>query len=1178
MAITNYAESWKDIYEQYKSVVNFVAGDFNSLKDVIRRYIVMQNPENYNDWAESSEVGMFANGIAYLGESLHYRVDLNAHDNFPSTTERRQSLLNFAKMLSYSPKRNICANGIAKLYSISTTQPIQDTSGKLLKDTTIYWNDSSNKSWLEQFLTVLNSSFTSNNPFGKPLKKEVVDGITTQLYELNNMENGKAVYSFTAPINSTTHQFEVVNADIDTALNVIYERTPVPESSFHILYRNDGTGNASKNTGFYVYWKQGSLQSEFANFNQKIENNSYEISTNNINEYDVWVQEVDSATGLVKENWSKIANDEYLVYNNTDSNVRNVFKVETRENDTVIIRFSDGKFGTIPVGVYRMWYRVSQGNSNLYIKPSDIKNVSIKIPYKSNNTTDDNIYYLTLTFSVEDISHIKQSVPQESMDYIRTRSPQVYSTQNRMVTGQDYNYFPKSFGQQLKVVKAINRTYAGNSRYIKFNDPTGTYQDLNMLAEDGYLYKQDVIYTNEVAIDNTSAQEIIVRNILPLLNTTNLNNFFYNNYPSLSIDYIPDGEIVGQKMRWKESYSEGTNTSYGVFVDEDDITIPYNYIMNQIYENSLIKFVNPNYEGDVWVKVVSIDSTPEDLYNYTIAINDVLDDSENYTVNEYNWSVVEGYKPFVTSFTSLLMQDLQSKISNKVSFGLTYNYNSREWEIVDGDVLSDDNEEFNYDFPYNDNGMNRNWLVKANYESPNSWVFKVRYLDYIFGSKSKISFFFNTDEKFNSASFYTRDYIKILQLNSRPTGELFREDYYWKPSETIKYSDGYTDTRQVKVYGYDSDKDSSTDNPVQFKEITSNNLKNLYFMVSDDDMDTFDGDVKEVSSMWGYTTSSGTYYCEVSGSIYPKGTKLPHDVTITKTLKLSNGRTIIASEENPHTFEMGQVYDYDVVDEGKIVTFKWMSDIDSSITSAEDRLLEYSVENVGSELISWNTTDETMTRYSNDQWYIRQGIDNLKFIWQHYASSNYVIDPCPTNIIDIYALTNSYYSSVQNWLLNNKKGTFPKLPSAYELKSMFAELESYNMVSDTIVWHPVKYKLLFGNEANNEFKANFRVIKNENTSMSDNEIKQQVIEAIDEYFANMEAGEKFFFTQLSSFIHNKLNTNIGTVVIVPSFANDKFGNLFEINCEEDEILLSSATIDNVQIISKITDNNIRIGL
>ena len=109
-----------------------------------------------------------------------------------------------------------------------------------------------------------------------------------------------------------------------------------------------------------------------------------------------------------------------------------------------------------------------------------------------------------------------------------------------------------------------------------------------------------------------------------------------------------------------------------------------------------LKFINPNYDGDVWVKVISIDYTPEDYYNYTIAINDVLDDSENYTANEYNWSVVEGYNPFITSFSSVLMQDLQSKISNKISFGLTYSYDKREWEIVDGDILSDDNTRYRY--------------------------------------------------------------------------------------------------------------------------------------------------------------------------------------------------------------------------------------------------------------------------------------------------------------------------------------------------------------------------------------------------------------------------------------------------------------------------------------------------
>lgn len=422
MAINNYAQSWTDVYEKYQSVVNFVAGDFDSLKDVIRRYIASQNPENYNDWAESSEVGMFSNGLSYLGESIHYRVDLNAHDVFPSTTERRQSLLDFTKMLSYSPKRNICATGIAKIKSITTSQNITDTSGNILKDTPILWNDASNPDWLEQFLTVMNASFVSNNPYGKPLKRESVDNITTQLYQMNTTTISNTVFSFTSQVNATTQQFEVVNPDINTDLAQIEERTPIPEQAFHLLYRNDGTGNGSNNTGFFVYWKQGTLQYENQVISQKVENYFIDVNKDNINEYDVWFEELDISTGLVKNVWTKIANNEYLVYNNTDTTIRDIFKVETRENDRITLRFSDGKFGTIPVGVFKLWYRVSNGNDNLYLKPTDIQDVTIKIPYKSNNTSDDNIYYLTVVFSITDASHIRQSVTQESMEYIRERA------------------------------------------------------------------------------------------------------------------------------------------------------------------------------------------------------------------------------------------------------------------------------------------------------------------------------------------------------------------------------------------------------------------------------------------------------------------------------------------------------------------------------------------------------------------------------------------------------------------------------------------------------------------------------------------------------------------------------------------------------------------------------------
>ena len=57
-----------------------------------------------------------------------------------------------------------------------------------------------------------------------------------------------------------------------------------------------------------------------------------------------------------------------------------------------------------------------------------------------------------------------------------------------------------------------------------------------------------------------------------------------------------------------------------------------------------------------------------------------------------------------------------------------------------------------------------------------------------------------------------------------------------------------------------------------------------------------------------------------------------------------------------------------------------------------------------------------------------------------------------------------------------------------------------------------------------------------------------------------------------------IDITLFALAVLPSaYSNDKFGNLFESECEEDEILLSSASIDDVQIITKITEHNIRIG-
>ena len=1226
MSIKNYAEAWIDQYANQLPTVNFVAGDYTSLKESIRQYVTLQCPEDYNDWANSSECGIFVNGLSYLGSIINYRVDLNAHDIFPSTTERRQSLLNFVKILSYSPKRNIAALGIAKITSIRTTEGIYDSLGNSLQEIKINWNDSANPNWQEQFLTILNRALSSTNPFGKPLKKMSYNGISTQTYELNNLKNNSCVYSFTSVVNGSVKQFEVVNADLDTELYTIEEKTPIPEQGFNILYRTDGTGNSSSNTGFFVYWKQGNLKSQNIQFDEKIENNYFNINETNINNYDVWFQSINSETGLVKENWEKIPANEYLVYNNLDTDIRNIYRVESNDNDTITLRFSDGKFGTIPVGYFRVWYRISAGNDDMYIKPGDISNINITIPYKSSNSSDVNTYYLTLEFTVSNSEHITQSVPQESMEYIRERAPELYSTQNRMVTGSDYNYFPKSYTQRIKLLKSIVRTYSGNTRYIDFNDPTGTYQDLQLLGTDGYIYSNSGLSSLDIPSSDWTNVDELIEMLNKELRKISLSNFYYENFPTKEAIYR------GMKYKWREIYNYGNNSSVGYFAissdDEEFTSIPYEDVANTLKVGSLIRMVVKNEFDEIinesWITINSIKENTlfdsDDDHTQEIIINDSLD------LNSV-WEIDSFYEPFNITFSTENRREIYNLFFNNTSFGLRYNTNINELEIMPYNSLSNGDFIIQDITSDEDNGCT-DWILRINYKAANTWSFDSRYLDYIFGSANDMSFFFNTSIKNNNGTFYTEDYIKVLKNQSNDDLDL-EKDYYWKPCNVIMYTDGYIDPNRFKIYGYDEDKDSTIDNPIQFREIASQASQKLFFGkdVSGEDSVLYK-DVIEIPTMWSIikegeyknysaTNVSNNYYLNVPCTVYPAGIKIPYrqDGSIIKIyavddITLSDGHTLYATDDNPVLIaESGNIYNYDVVDVGHIVEYVIDSEGNTIIPQdTEEKKYDIRTESVTSgnlgeydpetqtyvcenssgdekyriytndkTLVYWSSTDNKMDIVDKNNYVIKSGVKDIIYLWKHFSTMKYLIDPSTTNIIDMYVLTKEYWNNVQTWINNGKKDVFPKLPSEYELRSQFMILSNYKMMSDTMIWHPISYKLLFGNQASEEVKGIFKIIKNDNTTLSDNEIKQQVVKAIDEYFSNMEPGETFYFTQLSSYIHKKLGNNINTPLLVPTYNDEKFGNLFEIHCEPDEILLSSASIDDIQIISKITDYNIRIS-
>src|SRR6056300_1126845 len=165
------AEDWKRIYQSFK-YADFKSYDFDNLRRTMINYIRQNYPEDFNDYIESSEYLALIDLIAFLGQNIAFRTDLNARENFLELAERRESILRLARLLSYNPKRNVGASGLLKITSVRTTENATDSNNLSLTNKNIVWNDPSNPNWYEQFIKVCNLAFDNINLFGSPFKKE----------------------------------------------------------------------------------------------------------------------------------------------------------------------------------------------------------------------------------------------------------------------------------------------------------------------------------------------------------------------------------------------------------------------------------------------------------------------------------------------------------------------------------------------------------------------------------------------------------------------------------------------------------------------------------------------------------------------------------------------------------------------------------------------------------------------------------------------------------------------------------------------------------------------------------------------------------------------------------------------------------------------------------------------
>ena len=109
-----------------------------------------------------------------------------------------------------------------------------------------------NANWAEQFRRVLNASLPNNNTIGKPRISETINGVLTQGYKFNQSSGEVPVFSFSKTVNGVPAAFEVVSTTIDRISKTLIEEAPLPGNALQFMYREDGRGNGSSNTGYFV--------------------------------------------------------------------------------------------------------------------------------------------------------------------------------------------------------------------------------------------------------------------------------------------------------------------------------------------------------------------------------------------------------------------------------------------------------------------------------------------------------------------------------------------------------------------------------------------------------------------------------------------------------------------------------------------------------------------------------------------------------------------------------------------------------------------------------------------------------------------------------------------------------------------------------------------------------------
>ena len=697
-----------------------------------------------------------------------------------------------------------------------------------------------------------------------------------------------------------------------------------------------------------------------------------------------------------------------------------------------------------------------------------------------------------------------------------------------MITGEDYNISPLSANLQVAKVKSVNRTSSGISRYFDLVDPTGKYSTTNLFGDDGILYQE--VYTastNFSFVTDLDIQGVINNTVYEILNSPDLRNFYYANY----LDYLN----VSVTASWVSVTTDSNSVSGYISIPGQ--AIPYklgSYTATDlkfVTAGSLIKFVPPpgkyfnTYTNTLMTGTATVPNSASYLWAQVVSVSG--DGTANNTgiLSNGNGPVVldkviptgavavQIMPQFNRIISPTVITSMIELIKANENFGLRYDATLTSWQIVYANNL-----DFTSAFSLGNQGNTTSQNIDASWillftSNTIQYTITSRKLRYVFESDKELTFYFDTSVKvYDSTSSSTiLDTIKVLSVNTQPDALT-----------------PFTDDLTWQIVSEYIGKDGYVD-------------------------------PKKIVVTFADSTGTGVVdNPQLFSDIVNPTTNINSKFIVEQRYVISNGQEDYKYVSNNPTT-------------GPVVILN--SSSAGAFSSYPDGTYFYFIDTAT--VVKLNLTGVLKLVPTLD-YKVYIGRSDLKFQYIHSADYDSRIDPGSSNIVDIYVLTKNYDTLFRQWLLAG--GVEPLPPSSDELNSLLSpNLNLIKSISDEIIYHPVNYKLLFGINADPSVQATFNVMINPNSAVSSSDVKARILTAINTFFSldNWGFGDTFYFTELSTYVMNQLTPDVINFAIVPTQPGSYFGNLFEIHCPSDQILISSATTDNIVIVSGFTSTNLK---